>query len=162
MYNILKAISRKNKFPVLFGKIFTKPYFKKILMFFIVGFISRIFINNIYNINIFSYYLYQISVIYYFIFAWISLIIHEFLNYFYLTMDVSPPSKSIPKLKSDTLLKMEPSEKINPSNKPSFNNSRTPVSNRFNTAWQERHDEEIRLIKEKREEAIRLREEKKD
>jgi hypothetical protein len=36
-----------------------------------------------------------------------------------------------------------------------------PVSNEFNAAWQERHDEEIRLSKERRKEATRLREEKK-
>src|ERR1700683_5765834 len=110
-FNKIKIVylSIQNKLPILLGKIFTKPNINKILIIFIVGFISRIFINYMFNINIFSGYLYQISGIYYFIFAGVSLIIHDFLNYFYITMHVSSSSNSIPKLKSNTILKMEPS-----------------------------------------------------
>jgi len=153
----------KNKFcyPGLLKKIFNKSNLNKTLIIFIIGFISRILINYAYNINILSDYLYQISGIYY-IFASVSIIVHEFINYFYITVDVSPSSNSIPKFKS-TVLKMEPSREIIPSNKPSTNNSSTRayVSNRFNTTWQERYDEEMRLKNEKGEEANRLKEENK-
>jgi hypothetical protein len=70
-FNKLKIVylSIQNKLPILLGRIFTKPNLNKIIIIFIVGFISRIFINYMFNINIFSGYLYQISGIYYFIFA---------------------------------------------------------------------------------------------
>jgi hypothetical protein len=116
IFNKIKIVylSIQNKLPIILGKIFTKSNINKILIIFIVGFVFRIFIYYMYNINIFSYYLYQNLGRYYFIFAWISLIIHEFLNYFYITMDISPSSKPIPKLKSNTIFKMEPSREITP------------------------------------------------
>jgi len=151
-FNKLKIVylSIQNKLPILLGRIFTKPNLNKIIIIFIVGFISRIFINYMFNINIFSGYLYQISGIYYFIFAWVNLIIHDFLNYFYITMDVSSSSNSIPKLKSNTILKMESSGERSSNN-----------SNDSHAAWLKRHEEEVRLIKEKREKTLRLREENK-
>jgi hypothetical protein len=73
----------------LLNKIFNKSNLKKILIMFILGFISRIFINNMYNINILSDYLQQIFVIFYFFLSFFILFINEFFDYFYLTLDIN-------------------------------------------------------------------------
>jgi hypothetical protein len=74
----------KNKFfsPGLLNKIFNKPNLNKILIIFIVGFTSRIFINYIYNVNVFIDYFNKISIIYYVLMSMFTVLIHEVTTHF--------------------------------------------------------------------------------
>lgn len=74
----------KNKFyfPGLLCKIFNKPNLNKILIIFIVGFTSRIFINYMYNINVFVDYLNKVSIIYYVSMSMFTVLIHEIITFF--------------------------------------------------------------------------------
>jgi hypothetical protein len=95
-FNKIKIVylSIQNKLPILLGRIFTKSNLNKILIIFIIGFISRIFLNIIYNDNIFSNYLYQILGIYYLFLSSLIILINEFINYSHLTLDVNHFSNS--------------------------------------------------------------------
>lgn len=84
----------------LLKKIFNKSNLKKILIIFIIGFICRIFISNIYNGNIFFNYLYKISGIFYFFLSSLIILINEFMDYFHLTLDLKNFSKSSFKYKN--------------------------------------------------------------
>jgi hypothetical protein len=75
-------LSIKNKLPILLGKIFTKPNLNKVIIIFIVGFISIVFIVNIYNVNVYFEYLNIISIIYYSCMSCFILVVHELVNYF--------------------------------------------------------------------------------
>jgi hypothetical protein len=75
-------LSIKNKLPILLGKIFTKANLNKIIIIFIVGFISRVFIVNIYNVNVYFEYLNIISILYYSCMSFFIVIVHELVNYY--------------------------------------------------------------------------------
>jgi hypothetical protein len=94
--NKLKIVylSIQNKLLSILTRIFTKSNLIKYFTIFILGFISRIFINYMFNINIFSNYLYQISGIYYLFLSSLIILINEFLNYSHLTLDVNHFSNS--------------------------------------------------------------------
>lgn len=63
LYNLkIVYLSIQNKLPILLGKIFTKSNLNKVIIIFIVGFISRIFLVNIYNVNVYFEYLNIISI----------------------------------------------------------------------------------------------------
>ena len=72
----------KNLFLELFRKVFNKSNLNKILIIFVVGFISRIFINYIYNINVFVDYFNKISIMYYVSMSMFIVLIHEIITYF--------------------------------------------------------------------------------
>jgi hypothetical protein len=72
----------KNKLPILLGKIFTKPNLNKVIIIFIVGFISRFFVGNIYKVNVYLEYLNVISVFYYLCMSIFIVILHELIDYF--------------------------------------------------------------------------------
>jgi hypothetical protein len=74
-------------------------------------------------------------------------------------MDISPSSKPIPKFKSN-ILNMDTSGERS-SKRSNSNRSRGSNYGKFNAEQQARHDKEIRLIAEKRQRALRIREEKK-
>jgi antitoxin component HigA of HigAB toxin-antitoxin module len=95
-FNKIKIVylSIQNKLPILLGRIFTKPNLNKIIIIFIIGFISRIFINIIYNVNIFSNFLYQILGVYYLFLSSFIVLINEFIDYSHLTIDVNHFSNS--------------------------------------------------------------------
>ena len=65
-----------------FTRIFNKINITKVLIIFIVGFISRILVNSFFNINVFLDYLNSISVIYYAIMSIFIVVIHEVISYF--------------------------------------------------------------------------------
>ena len=75
-------LSIQNKLPILLGKIFTKPNINKVIIIFIIGFISRVFIVNIYNINVYFEYLNIISILYYSCMSFFIVVVHELVNYF--------------------------------------------------------------------------------
>jgi len=74
------CLSIKNKIPVILGKIFTRPNLNKVIIIFIVGFISRALIVNIYDVNVYSQYLDKISIMYYSCFSLFIVVIHELVN----------------------------------------------------------------------------------
>jgi len=84
LFNKLNVVylSIQNKLPILLGKIFTKPNLNKVIIIFIVGFISRVFIVNIYNINVYFEYLSIISILYYSCMSFFIVVVHELVNYF--------------------------------------------------------------------------------
>jgi len=108
-FNKIKIVylSIQNKLPILLGRIFTKSNLNKILIIFIIGFISRIFLNIIYNDNIFSNYLYQILGIYYLFLSSLIILINEFINYSHLTLDVNHFSNSSFKYKGHIFYTMD-------------------------------------------------------
>ena len=73
----------KNKFH--FSKLFNKRNLVKIIVIFIVGFISRILVNHFFDINVFTDCFHFISFAYYFIMA----IFIVFFNYFIESFDFS-------------------------------------------------------------------------
>jgi hypothetical protein len=70
------------KYNNILKRFFNKLNLHKILTIFIVGFISRIFINYFYSINVFTEYLTFVSVIYYIFMSVFIFIVHELTNYF--------------------------------------------------------------------------------
>jgi hypothetical protein len=84
----------KNKLLVLLCKIFTKSRISKILIIFIVGFTSRIFVNYMYNINIFLDFISYISLIYYFIFSMFIVLVHEVIDCLDVSHSVGPKFKA--------------------------------------------------------------------
>src|SRR5277367_3263335 len=68
------------------SKVFTKKNANKAIIVFLVGFISRIFINNFYNVNVFSDYLNTISFAYYSGMSLFIVFIHEVVIYFNLNV----------------------------------------------------------------------------
>jgi hypothetical protein len=83
-FNKIKIVylSIQNKLPIILGKIFTKPNLNKVIIIFIVGFISRVFIVKMYNVNVFFEYLNIISILYYSFMSFFIVIIHELINLF--------------------------------------------------------------------------------
>jgi len=67
---------------LLFRLIFNKSNRNKFIFIFILGFVSRVFVNNVYNVNVFLDYLNQVSVLYYLFFSLFIIIAHEFIDYF--------------------------------------------------------------------------------
>jgi|SRR5215469_13552585 len=74
----------KNKltFSGLLDRVFNKSNINKILIIFVVGLTSRILINNIYNINVFSDYFNKVSIIYYVLMSIFIVSIREVITYF--------------------------------------------------------------------------------
>jgi hypothetical protein len=107
----------------LVKKIFTKVNLYKFLIIFTVGIISRAFVNYFGGVNVFIDFLHYISLLYYITFSMFIVLVHDFLNYFY--MDISPSSNTISSLNSDTILNMEPAREKRPSNKSSSKNSKS-------------------------------------
>jgi hypothetical protein len=72
----------KNKINVfsILSRIFNKSNFGKVVILFIVGFASRLFINNMYN-NVFLDYFNYISILYYIFFSVFIVLVHEFVDY---------------------------------------------------------------------------------
>lgn len=91
--------SIQKKLPSILVRIFTKSNLIKFVIIFTLGFISRVFISNIYNGNMFSDYLNQIFVIHYLFLSFLIILINEFIDYFHLTLDVDNFSKSSLKYK---------------------------------------------------------------
>lgn len=79
---VYKAQKDKFYFPVLFGRIFNKSSLNKVIIIFIVGFISRILVNYVYDTNVYLDYLNIISFIYYVYMACFVVLIHELIIYF--------------------------------------------------------------------------------
>src|ERR1700712_1360217 len=78
----MKNIKNKFSFRGLLSKIFNKPNLNKIVIIFIFGLTSRIFINYIYNVNVFIDYFNKVSIIYYVLFSIFIVFIHEVVTFF--------------------------------------------------------------------------------
>jgi hypothetical protein len=74
--------NKRNMFSVL-NRIFNKSNFNKILIIFIVGFVSRIFVGYLYNINVYLDYLCLVSILYYICMSAFIVLVHEFVDYFH-------------------------------------------------------------------------------
>lgn len=100
IFNKFKIVylSIKKKLPIILSKIFTRANINKILIIFIIGFISRIFISNIYNEKFFFYYFFFLSSL--------IIFINEFMDYFHLTLDVNNFSNSSFKYKNSKFYTM--------------------------------------------------------
>jgi hypothetical protein len=73
--------NKRNIFNVL-NRIFNKSNFNKVLIIFIVGFISRVFVGYIYSVNVYLDYLSPVSILYYICLSAFIVLVHEFVNYF--------------------------------------------------------------------------------
>jgi hypothetical protein len=73
-----------NSISLFFRRILNKSNINKVIFIFAFGFISRIFINNIYN-NVFSEYLDTIYILYS-LFLSLVILITEFINYFHVNI----------------------------------------------------------------------------
>lgn len=88
-YKIIKFISNKHIIfykklcsSEILNKIFTKSNFSKIIIIFIIGFISRILVCHFYDVNVYTEYFRKISCIYYILMATFVVIISEVVSYF--------------------------------------------------------------------------------
>jgi SWI/SNF-related matrix-associated actin-dependent regulator of chromatin subfamily A protein 2/4 len=66
----------------LFSRIFTIKNLNKVLIIFIIGFSSRVFIGYVYKINVFIEYLNPISILYYTLMSSLAILVHEIITYF--------------------------------------------------------------------------------
>lgn len=82
LYKLLYIIKSKFTFPGLLSKIFSKSNLNKVIIIFVIGFISRAFICYIYGINVYIEYLNKISIIYYIIMALFVVMTSEIVSYF--------------------------------------------------------------------------------
>lgn len=82
--NTLKCylINCKQTIVNLKNRIFNKSNINKVLIIFVIGFISRILVNYIYGVNVFVDYLNIISCIYYILFSVVIVTIHEIVGYY--------------------------------------------------------------------------------
>jgi hypothetical protein len=95
----------KNKLAIIVNKLFTKPRISKILIIFIIGFTSRMFINYIYNVNVFIDFINCISIIYYLLFSGIIVLVHEIVDSYYIPLGINPHNiKSISDIKQSNIL----------------------------------------------------------
>lgn len=123
--------------PGLLKNLFNKSNLKKILIIFIIGFVCRIFISNIYNENIFFNYLHQVSEIYYLFLSSLIILINEFMDYFHLTLDINNFSKSSFKYKNSKFYTMNSVDEGSSSNNneedssASVNNFKYPMHKRI-------------------------------
>lgn len=142
----------------LLNKIFNKSNIRKILIIFIVGFFSRMFLNYIYNVKIFVDFFYKISIIYYLFFFIFVVLVHEVIDYFYMILDINPSFKSNIKIKIPLISEMIPdnehvsktkafSSSSNNSSKINSSSSSIEPIDRF--LW----EEEVKRLREPREEA---------
>lgn len=76
MLNLMKKIN------IFLSRVFNKGNISKILIIFIIGFVSRSVVNCVYDINVFSYNIYSISVIYYTFMAFVWILVYEVVSYF--------------------------------------------------------------------------------
>jgi len=84
MYKNLKTIF--NPIYLFFSKILNRSNINKVIFIFVIGLISRTFINYTYNINVFSDYLSKLSILYYLFFSLLIIIIHEFIDYYHVNI----------------------------------------------------------------------------
>jgi hypothetical protein len=70
------------KMKIFLSRVFNKGNLSKILIIFIIGFVSRSIVNYVYDINVFTDNIYSISVIYYTFMAFVSILVHEVVSYF--------------------------------------------------------------------------------
>lgn len=70
-----------NVFCVLGRKILNKSNLNKILILFMVGFVSRVFVSCFYNVNVFLGFLSYVPIVYY-IFMFTLVLVYEFVNCF--------------------------------------------------------------------------------
>jgi hypothetical protein len=73
-------------FSGLFSKVFTRNNGIKVIIVFLVGFISRIFVNHFYHVNVFLDYLNLISFAYYSCMSLFVVFIHEVVTYYELNI----------------------------------------------------------------------------
>lgn len=80
LLNLFK--NKYNLFSSLISKVFNKSNLNKAIIIFIIGFISRIIVNNIYGVNVYVEFLNIVSFIYYMFFSLLIVFVHELVTYF--------------------------------------------------------------------------------
>src|SRR5271168_5124316 len=71
-----------NVFNVLLSRIFNKSNFNKFLIIFIVGFVFRVLVGYLNNINVYLDYLSFVSILYYIFMYTFIVLVYEFVDYF--------------------------------------------------------------------------------
>src|SRR5436190_5298953 len=104
--NTLKCylINCKQTIVNLKNRIFNKSNINKVLIIFVIGFISRILVNYIYGVNVFVDYLNIISCIYYILFSVVIVTIHEIVGYYDINIIPFKSLNSIISFTKDTLI----------------------------------------------------------
>ena len=77
-----KILKIKFYYKDLKDRLFNRQNLTKVFIIFIVGYTSRVLINNMYDINVFKDYTNLISYIYYIVMAFFTMLVHEFVSYF--------------------------------------------------------------------------------
>ena len=80
--NLVSKIS----FPGLADRIFNRSNINKVFIIFIFGFVSRVLVNHIYDINVFREYTETISLVYYALMSLFIILVNEFVGYFEFTV----------------------------------------------------------------------------
>lgn len=70
------------KMKFILSRVLNKSNLSKILIIFIIGFVSRSVVNYVYDINVITYNINSISIIYYTFMAFVSILVHELVSYF--------------------------------------------------------------------------------
>lgn len=70
------------KMKYIFSRVFNKGILSKILIIFIIGFVSRSVVNYVYGINVNTDNINSISVIYYTFMSYVSILVYEMVSYF--------------------------------------------------------------------------------
>jgi hypothetical protein len=78
IFNLTNKLSSSG----LLARIFTKSNISKVIIIFVIGFVSRIFISYVYGVNVNFEYLHSISLIYYILMATFIVTIGEVISYF--------------------------------------------------------------------------------
>jgi len=75
---------KKNIINIFSGlnRVFNRPNFNKFLIIFIVGFVSRILVGYLYNVNVYLDFLSLVSILYYICMSAFIVLVHEFVDYF--------------------------------------------------------------------------------
>jgi hypothetical protein len=131
--------------------VFSISTLNKVIFIFMISFVSRVFINNVYNVNVFSYYLNQVSVVYYLSFSWFIMIIHLFYDYFHFNDIPSSEfkfSSSVNKFKLSTVSEMRPFEEMGSSNNDDGIGNDAAISDTEEKGLKEVDMEEISKIRE--------------
>jgi hypothetical protein len=70
-----------NTFKIILKRVFTPVNVSKAIVIFLVGFISRYFINDYYDINVFKEYLTLVSITFYSVFAAFVVFVNELFSF---------------------------------------------------------------------------------
>lgn len=94
MMNIIRIFLATVSF--LKTRMFNRLFFTKVIIIFLVGFISRFLVNSFFEVNVFVDFTNTTSLIYYFFFSGFVLFVHELISYF--NFSLFPSLNSLPNI----------------------------------------------------------------